>query len=74
MAEYQMIRWRPIEEGIRMALIRKRRMRLIYKWRHGLDHTHQPANRDRGKYEALAFWQWLRTPMSLRGRMYGSFR
>ena len=32
-----------LEQSIRFALGRKRRMRLIYKWRHGLERTHQPA-------------------------------
>jgi hypothetical protein len=29
-------------------------MRLSYKRRHGLEHTHQPRNRDRGKLRLLA--------------------
>ena len=64
-----MIRWITVEERIRMALIRKRRMRLIHKWRHGLEHTHQPAKGDRGKYEALAFFRSMRTPTR---RVHGS--
>ncbi len=46
-------RFMTLEESIHLALSRKRRLRLIYKWRHGLPHTHQPARRDRGKIRYL---------------------
>lgn len=48
------MRYLTLVESVRLALDRKRRMRLIYKWRHGLPHTHQPRHRDRGKLQFLA--------------------
>lgn len=52
--------WLPFEDSIRRALERKRRLRLIYKWRHGLAHTHQPTRRDRGKLQRLALYGTMR--------------
>ena len=69
-----------IDEGIRRALDRKRRLRWLYKWRHGLPHTAQPANRDRFKIETLEFFDCLnrdksdaesRLSAAVRSRMEG---
>jgi hypothetical protein len=49
-----------MEDGIRLALARKRRMRLIYKWRHGLARTCQPKRGDRGKLDRLRAYECLR--------------
>jgi hypothetical protein len=49
------------EESIRLVLARKRRLRMIYKWRYGLPHSHQPAKRDRGKLRRLETWSAMRT-------------
>jgi hypothetical protein len=48
------MRYQESREDPSAALDRKRRMRLLYKWRHGLEHTHQPHHRDRGKLRLLA--------------------
>lgn len=45
-----------LEEQTRRALLRKRRMRLIHKWRHGLAHTVQPKHGDRAKKDIIGFW------------------
>jgi hypothetical protein len=45
-----------LRESVRRALVRKRRLRMIYKWRHGLEHSHQPAHRDRRK---LVIIRWV---------------
>jgi hypothetical protein len=41
----------------RLALARKRRMRWIYKWRHGLPCRSQPAHADRGKLRTICAWE-----------------
>ena len=46
--------WRSILEQTELALARKRRMRLIHKWRNGLARTHNPANGDRGKLARIS--------------------
>jgi hypothetical protein len=50
-------RYVTMEESVRMALIRKRRLRLIYKWRHGLLHVNLPDHRDRAKLRILQHYQ-----------------
>ncbi len=50
-------RYVTMEESDREALSRKRRLRLIYKWRNGLVRTAQPKHGDRGKHRRIALWQ-----------------
>lgn len=48
------------EQWIRLTLNRKRRLRWIYKWRHGLKRRHQPAHGDRAKLRRLELYDRMR--------------
>lgn len=45
--------YRTLEEQTRIDWIRKRRLRWLYKWRHGLTRKCEPAGRDRAKLRRI---------------------